>query len=120
MADKAPPQELDATGKKLYRDLRTYLRGQGTWEDSDHFILAETCLHHQFARLARADMMEGGKVNLTALGHRDQPVQHPSYKTYQSESKAFMDGLRELGLTPAQRKRLAIEVPQGGGGKFGL
>lgn len=118
MADKAPPKELDATGKHLYKTLRTYLRGQSTWQESDHYLLAEACRHEMLARFAKDDMTEDGRIVLTAEGYKGQPTQHPSYKTFQSESKAFLECLRELGLTPAQRSRLGIEVGSGGPSKF--
>lgn len=119
MADKAPPQELDATGKALYKTLRKHMKDDGRWHESDHYRLTTTCRHEQLARGALDDMRDGrGRIVLTSEGHKGQPVQHPSYKTFQSESKAYTDGLEALGFSPAARARLGIELKSQGGSKF--
>lgn len=119
MSDKAPPQELDATGRSLYKTLRKHMRDDQRWHESDHHRLTETCLHEMYSRHARDDLRdERGRIVLTAEGYKGQPTQHPSYKTFQSESKAYADGLEALGFSPAARARLGIELKAKGGGKF--
>jgi P27 family predicted phage terminase small subunit len=107
----AVPGDLDSTGKALYRKLREYLRGQSTWEDSDHYVLVQACRYEQRARLARSLMVDDeGRPTLSAKGYKGQLVQHPNFKTAEASERAFMEALRDLALTPRARKQLASRL----------
>lgn len=110
-----PPGDLDTSARSLYRKLRDFLKAQGTWENSDRYALGQVCRYEQRARLAR----EGIPRGLTAEGYKGQDVQHPNLKTAEAAEKSFMEGLKELGLTPRARKQLQIETGGADGGKFG-
>lgn len=116
-----PPGDLDTDARALYRKLRDFLKKQGTWENSDRYILGQTCRYEQRARLARGAMYdpELRAFVLTTEGYKGQDVKHPNLATAEAAEKSFVDGLRELGLTPRARKQLEIEVAKGAGGKFG-
>src|SRR6185312_2743381 len=51
------PGDLDSTGKKLYRDLRSAMQsrpdGPTQWTDPDHHLLSQACRYNQRARHAR-------------------------------------------------------------------
>ena len=116
-----PPGDLDTNGRALYRKLRTFLQGQSTWEDSDRYILGQTCRYEMRARLARAAQYdpETKALVFTSEGYKGQQVAHPALKTAEAAEKSFVECLKELGLTPRARKQLEIEVGAKGGGKFG-
>lgn len=116
-----PPGDLDTTGKALYRKLREFLRKQNTWEDSDRYILGQTCRYEMRGRLARAAMYdpETRALVFTTEGYNKQDVPTPALKTAEAAEKSFVEGLKELGLTPRARKQLEIEVGAKGVGKFG-
>lgn len=117
-----PPADLDTTSKALYRKLRDFLKASDSWEDSDKYVLGATCRHEMLMRVALAGLPKDkrGVPILTDVGYKGQPTQHPNYKTFQAEAKAFVEGLKELGLTPRARAQLGIESKPQGGGKFGL
>lgn len=115
-----PPGDLDTTAKALYRKLRDFLKAQHTWENSDKYALGQTCRYEQRARLART-ALEKSDEGMTTQGRSEHSgsVAHPLVRIMEVAEAKFMDGLRELGLTPAARKRLEIEVKRNtGGGKF--
>ena len=117
-----PPSDLTTWGKALYRRLRKALETEHRWADTDREILGQTCRYADRARTARAGMVdEGGQPTLTSIGYKGQLVQHPNLKTAESAERAFIDGLKELGFTPAARVRLEIEVAKSSSksGKFG-
>lgn len=116
-----PPGDLDTDARALYRKLREFLKGQQTWENSDRYILGQVCRYEMRARIARAGLPldKHGKPVLISTGYKGQEVAHPNLKTAEAAEKSFVDGLRELGLTPAARKRLEIEVGRRDAGKFG-
>ena len=115
-----PPGDLDTTGRHLYKRLRKFLQDQDTWENSDKYVLGQTCRYEQRARLARKALDESDE-GMTTQG-RSGPsgmVAHPLVRIMETAEKGFIDGLKELGLSPAARKRLEIEVKRNtGGGKF--
>jgi P27 family predicted phage terminase small subunit len=116
-----PPDDLDAEAARLYRTLRKDLRDGRRWEDSDRHLLAQACRFEQQAREAREALpVENGRRVMTASGYKGQDVPHPLVKIMDGAARAYVDALRELGFTPAQRKRLDIEPVRAGGSKFGL
>ena len=116
-----PPADLDTTGKALYRKLRKFLQDQSTWANSDKHILGQTCRFAQRARLAYESLpCDGsGRPVLTSTGYKGQEVAHPLVKVMEAAESKFIDGLKELGLTPGARKRWEIEASRDKG-KFGL
>lgn len=116
-----PPADLDTDARALYRKLREFLKGQQTWEDSDKYVLGQACRYEQRARQARGCMYDDeGRVVFSGKGYKGQEVPSTFLRTAVEAEKAFVDCLKELGLTPRARKQLQIEVGGGdGGGKFG-
>lgn len=119
-----PPDDLDADGRKLYRALRKILQESQAWQDSDMYVLGQVCRYEQRARTTRELIPHapGGRPLLTTQGRSENSgeVAHPLVKIMETAEGRYLDGLKELGLTPAQRKRLAIEVGGGkGAGRFG-
>ena len=117
-----PPSDLTTWGKALYRRLRKALETEHRWADTDREILGQTCRYADRARTARDLMVdEDGKPALTVLGTKGHIIQHPNLRTAETAERAFVDGLRELGFTPAARKRMEIEVAKSSArsGKFG-
>lgn len=117
-----PPADLDTIGKALYRKLRKFLQDQGTWADSDKHLLGQTCRYDQRRREAREALPrdEKGRVVMVSTGYKGQEVAHPLVKVMEAAEARFVDGLKELGLTPGARKRWEIEAGGRGAGKFGL
>lgn len=115
------PGDLDTHAQALYRKLRDHLR-ESEWRDSDHYLLTEACRADQRARAARAEMTDGesGKVRLTTKGSTGNLVQHPNLKTAREAEQDFISALKELGLTPAARRRLDIKPAPPDVSKFGL
>lgn len=116
-----PPADLDKAGRSLFFKLRKFLEEQDTYTHSDAFVLGQACRYEQRARTARLAMTdESGQVVTTTVGYKGQLVQHPDLKTATEAEVRFVECLRELGLTPAARKRMEIEKPgDGSEGKFG-
>jgi P27 family predicted phage terminase small subunit len=112
------PGDLDAIGKKLYRDLRAYMRDAARWEDSDHHLLAQTCRYDMRARAARDALRKAG--DMTSEGDRKQLTVHPLVRVAEAAEKAFVEGLKELGFTPRARAALGLESKPPGESKFGL
>lgn len=118
-----PAPDLDRTGAALYRKVREYLKGQNTWEESDTYLLSQACRYDQRARVAReAIPTDSGSPVLTTRGRSEHSgdVAHPAVRIAEAAEKSFVDALKELGLTPAARKRLEIEAGRKPGGKFGF
>jgi P27 family predicted phage terminase small subunit len=116
------PGDLDAQAKRLYYRLRKYLQDDfKTWHDGDREMLAQTCRYAQRARMAREATYDAdtGAVVFTSKGYKGQEVPSPAMTTAAAAEKSFVDGLKELGFTPAARKRMELEVKKPGGGKFG-
>ena len=111
-----PPTDLDTEGKAMYRKLRAALRKADRWTDSDQHALASTCRHAMAARKARAGIPRDAKGGLVLVvrGSRGQDVAHPNVKIASDAESKFMDGLKELGLTPAARARLHLGLPGSG------
>lgn len=118
-----PPGDLDTDARALYRKLRTFLEDAQRWENSDRYVLAQTCRDDQLRREAQAAMPlnESHRPILTTQGRSEHSgeVVHPLVRVVEAASKRFSEGLRELGLTPAARARLGI-VSKPPTGKFGL
>lgn len=113
----APPSDLDGNGRKLYFKLRAFLRERGHWEDSDRYALGQTCRYEQRARCARGALVATGG-DLLSEGYKGQPTEHPFVKIAVTNERLFMEGLKELGLTPRARAQLGLEAKPTGG-KFG-
>lgn len=118
-----PPGDLDTNGRALYRKLRTFLQGQSTWEDSDRYIVGNTCRWEQIARIAYEGLPRDkrGRPIMTTQGRSENSgeVAHPLVRVMMDAYGKFSAGLAECGLTPRARKQLEIEVGAKGGGKFG-
>lgn len=110
-----PPADLDSTARAMYREMRQAKRDQGTWRDVDRYLLAATCRAAQRAREIRAAVGD----ELLVKGSRGQLVANPRLREAEAAERAFVDGLRDLALTPVSRKRLELEV-QAQGSKFGF
>lgn len=115
-ADRAPsaPSDLDATSKALWTRTIEQLRAQSTWENSDAPLLERYVRALELARLCRKE--RGGR--LTALGYRDQPVQHPLLRAEREATRDANDYAKALLLTPEARKAEAGKKATGG--KFGF
>ena len=118
-----PPADLDVPGRKLYLKLRKFLKDAGLWENSDKFVLGQTCRYEQRSRLALASLPvdTDGRPILTTQGRSEfsGEVQHPLVRIIETADRGFLDGLRELGLTPRARKQLDVE-PKKSTGRLGL
>jgi P27 family predicted phage terminase small subunit len=119
-----PPDDLDKDARALYRKIRTYLREQATWADSDMYLLGQTCRYEMRAREARASIpLEDGKPVMTTRGRSENSgdVAHPAVRIAEAAEKSFVDCLKELGLTPRARTQLGLETQKkGAGSKFGF
>lgn len=119
-----PPDDLDKDSRALYRKLRTYLRDQATWADSDMYLLGQACRYEMRAREARGSIpLEDGRPVMTTRGRSENSgdVAHPAVRIAEAAEKSFVDCLRELGLTPRARKQLEIDAGRkSGGSKFGF
>lgn len=117
------PGDLDATGKKLYRDLRGAMQdrpdGPTQWTDPDHHLLSQACRYDMRARRAR-DGFRNSVDDMTTLGDRRQLTLHPLVKIAEQSERAFVDCLKELGFTPRARAQLGLEKRVEGESKFGL
>lgn len=124
MTTPGVPGDLDATGKKLYRDLRAAMKdrpdGPTHWEDPDHHLLSQACRYDQRARDSRAWFKSRDAGEMTTVGDRKQLTVHPLVKIAETAEKAFVDCLKELGFTPRARAQLKLEQRVTGESKFGL
>lgn len=118
-----PPADLDDKGRKLYLKIRRFLKDAGMWENSDKFVLGQACRYEQRSRLALSSLPvdDAGRPVLTTQGRSEfsGEVQHPLVRIIETSDRGFLDGLRELGLTPRARKQLALE-PKKAAGRLGL
>lgn len=117
------PGDLDATGQKLYRDLRQAMRdrpdGPTQWQDPDHHLLSQACRYDMRARRAR-DGFRNASDEMVTYGDRKQLTVHPLVKIAEQAERAFVDVLKELGFSPRARAQLNIEARKAGESKFGL
>jgi P27 family predicted phage terminase small subunit len=114
---------LDQAGVALYRRLKAALRarqGPTSWEDSDHHLVAQTCRYEMRARRARDGFSALDSDALTTTGDRKQLTVHPLVKVAEQAERAFVDCLKELGLSPRARAQLGLEKKRVGPSKFGL
>lgn len=119
-----PAADLDKQGASLYRKVRDYLKNQNTWVESDSYLLSQACRYEQRARVALASIPrdDNGNLILTTRGRSEfsGDVPHPAVRIAEAAEKSWVDALKELGLTPAARKRLEIEAGRkSAGSKFG-
>lgn len=123
MTPPSVPGDLDATGKKLYRDLRAAMQnrpdGPTQWQDADHHLLSQACRYNMRARKAR-DAFKDRPEDMVTLGDRRQLTVHPLVKIAEQAERAFVDVLKELGFSPRARAQLNIEARKSGESKFGL
>jgi P27 family predicted phage terminase small subunit len=123
MALAGVPGDLDSTGKKLYRDLRSAMMdrpdGPTQWTDPDHHLLAQACRYDQRARRAR-EAFRADPDGMVTLGDRRQLTVHPYVKIAEQSERLFVDCLRELGFTPKARAAMGLEKRAAGESKFGL
>lgn len=107
-----PPADLDTTGKALYRKLRRFLEDAQRWENSDKYVLGNCCRDEQIMRVAWSTIPHerSGQPILTTAGRSENSgeVVHPNVRTAESASRRFLEGLRELGLTPRARAQLGF------------
>lgn len=114
---------LDQAGVALYRKLKSAMKGRDgptAWEDSDHHLLAQTCQYEMRARRARDGFLALDSAALTTVGDRKQLTVHPLVKIAEQAERAFVDCLKELGLSPRARAQLGLEQKKAGVSKFGL
>lgn len=120
-----PPNDLDETGAKLYRKIREYLKADERWVESDAYLLGATCRYAQRARVAWTSLPrdENGRPVMTTGGRSEHSgeVAHPLVRIAETAERGFVDGLKELGLTPRAREQMKGEagVKPPKGGKFG-
>jgi P27 family predicted phage terminase small subunit len=123
MAVSGVPGDLDATGKKLYRDLRAAMQerpdGPTQWTDPDHHLLSQACRYDHRARRAREEFAKDAESMVT-LGDRRQRTVDPLVKIAEQSERAFVDVLKELGFSPKSRHQMSIEAKKVGESKFGL
>ena len=123
MALPGVPGDLDATGKKLYRDLRGAMKdrpdGPTQWEGPDHHLLSQACRYDMRARKAREGFRRYADEMVT-VGDRKQLTVHPLVKIAETAERAWLDCLKELGFSPRARQQLSIEKRSEVESKFGL
>lgn len=115
-----PPGDLDKNGRQLYFKLRKFLRDAQRWHNSDKYLLGQTCRFEQRARIARwhLQVLDDLGESWTVEGSKGQVVPHPDIRIMEAAERAFVDGLKELGLTPRAREQLGIKPPAKTAGKF--
>lgn len=115
---------LDTTAKALYRKLREHLRKVDMWDGAYVDMLAQTCQYAMRSRQAWDALPKDkrGAPILTTQGRSENSgeVAHPLVRVAEAAAKSFVEGLKELGLTPLQRRRYEIEGKPSKGGKLGL
>lgn len=118
----SPPGDLDATGKKLYKDLRAAMQerpeGPTQWEAPDHHLLSQACRYDMRARRAR-DGFAKSAGEMVTVGDRKQLTVHPLVKIAEQSERLFVGVLADLGFSPRARKQLEIEKRSEGDSKFG-
>lgn len=112
------PGDLDATGKDLWRKVRTHIQTRGDWQAVYAHLVSLLARADMRARKAREDVQKSG--SLTVAGSKDQIVPHPSIKTAREAERDVLEYMRALRLTPqeiAKGQQEPAKPPTGG--KFG-
>jgi P27 family predicted phage terminase small subunit len=111
----SPPSDFQAPEKALWRRSMAALIELGVWQDSDRDALERYCRASAMSRLARERIAKRAKTSrdgaYIAKGSMGQPVIAPDVEL---ERRARLDADqlgRELGLTPAARKRIGADEP---------
>jgi P27 family predicted phage terminase small subunit len=112
----APPRDLAAPEAALWRRTITALRDLGMWQEHDIDAVERMVRASAIARAARERVAarlkrHGDAAAFFSKGSMGQLVEHPDLAI---ERRARMDAdvlARELGLTPAARRRLRLDSP---------
>jgi P27 family predicted phage terminase small subunit len=116
-----PPRDISKRFRELWTKTRQALESQGTWQASDAELLSRYVRALERAHLAREDLKrEDGTVVLTAIGSKDQIIQHPSVKTAREAEQDADARARMLLLSPEARAKAGDVGAKKPGGKFGL
>lgn len=96
------PDDLDARGKRIWRDVEEYLRAKSLWEPVHCELLERYIRALQRAVEARAIEKVDGS---TTKGSQDQLVVHPTVKIARDNEHDALDLAKELLITPAAQRR---------------
>jgi P27 family predicted phage terminase small subunit len=115
-----PPDDLSAPFRALYRRVRTAMQAQGTWENTDQYLLGLYVRVLERAALARSSITtRGNVVQLTTTGSKGNPIPHPAVKIARDAERDAEEYAKELLITPRARKQYEIEA-RTAGSKFGF
>jgi len=106
-----PPRYFNAEAKRLWNYYKRQLMKYRIITELDPQALENLCIAALFVRKAGRKLMREGIVRIDKKQGGRQ-AKHPAWQVYRDAQAAERQWAEQLGLTPAARERLKIELPQ--------